>query len=221
MNSSTTVETAERRLHPVGMLLGALSTVRRWFGLAAFPGVAALLNGEFGMRTLLLVLLGAALIGVFSAVWGVLSWQATTYRVSGGVFHFKHGVLQKSERTLPLERVQSVDAAQGIVQRVFGVVGVRIEAAGGGGEPEISLPALSRTAAEALREGLTRRTYQVSTEASEEPAVLRKLPVPDLLLAGLTSGQIGIAASIVYGASQFVDGLLPGEFAGRISEVLL
>ncbi|CAA9446313.1 MAG: hypothetical protein AVDCRST_MAG78-2910, partial [uncultured Rubrobacteraceae bacterium] len=33
------------------MLLAALATVRRWFGLAAFPGVAALLNGEFGMRT--------------------------------------------------------------------------------------------------------------------------------------------------------------------------
>jgi putative membrane protein len=221
MNSSTTVETVERRLHPVGMLLGALSTVRRWVGLAAFPGVAALLNGEFGMRTLLLVLLGVALVSVFSAVWGVLSWQATTYRVSGGAFHFKHGVLQKSERTLPLERVQSVDTAQGIVQRVFGVVGVRIEAAGGGGEPEISLPALSRTAAEALREGLTRNsTSRIPAEVSEEPVVLRRFPVRGLLLAGLTSGQIGIAASVVYGASQFVDELLPGELAGRITEVL-
>jgi putative membrane protein len=221
MNSSTTVETAERRLHPVGMLLGALSTVRRWFGLAAFPGVAALLNGEFGMRTLLLVLLGVALVGVFSAVWGVLSWQATTYRVSGGVFHFKQGVLQKSERTLPLERVQSVDAVQGIVQRVFRVVGIRIEAAGGGGEPEISLPALSRTAAEALREDLTRRsTARIPAEVPEEPVVLRRLPGRDLLLAGLTSGQIGIAASVVYGASQFVDEVLPRELAGRITEVL-
>jgi putative membrane protein len=215
------VETAERRLHPVGMLLAALSTMRRWYGLAAFPGIAALLNGEFGMRMLLLVLLGVALVSVLSAVWGVLLWRATTYRVSGGAFHLRQGVLQKSERTLPLERVQSVDAVQGIVQRVFGVVGVRIEVAGGGGEPEISLTALSRTAAEALREELTRRTYQVSVEASEEPAVLRRLPVRDLLLAGLTSGQIGIAASVVYGASQFVDGLLPRELAGRISEVLL
>lgn len=209
-------------MHPVGMLLAALSTVRRWFGLAAFPGIAALLNGEYGMRMLLLVLLGVALVSVLSAVWGVLSWRATTYRVSGGAFHFKQGVLQKSERTLPLERVQSVDAVQGIVQRVFGVVGVRIEAAGGGGgEPEISLPALSRTAAEALREELTRHTYQASAEVPEEPAVLRRLPVRDLLLAGLTSGQIGIAVSVVYGASQFVDGLLPREFAGRLSEVLL
>src|SRR5918994_6964997 len=190
MSSSTTAEIAELRLHPVGMLLEALATVRRWFGLAAFPGVAALLNGDFGMRTLLLVLLGVALIAVFSAVWGVLSWRATTYLVSGGAFHFKQGVLQKSERSLPLERIQSVDTVQGVVQRVFGVVGVRIEAAGGGGEPEISLSALSRPAAGALREMLTRSMGRVSTEVSEEPAVLRRLAVRDLVLAGGTRGEI-------------------------------
>src|ERR671917_157254 len=167
MTSSTSAETAERRLHPVGMLLAALATVRRWFGLAVFPGVAALVNGEFGMRMLLLVLLGVSLLGALSAVWGVLSWRATTYRVSGGAFHLKQGVLQKSERSLPLERIQSVDTVQGVVQRVFGVVGVRIEAAGGGGEPEISLSALSHPAAGALREELTKRTRGVPTEAPQ------------------------------------------------------
>src|SRR4028118_1591188 len=113
MSSSTTAEIAELRLHPVGMLLEALATVRRWFGLAAFPGVAALLNGDFGMRTLLLVLLGVALIAVFSAVWGVLSWRATTYLVSGGAFHFKQGVLQKSERALRWGGTRSAGAVPG------------------------------------------------------------------------------------------------------------
>ena len=218
MSSSTPVESAEGRLHPVGMLLEALATVRRWFGLAAFPGVAALVNGQFGMRTLLLILLGGVLIAVFSAVWGVLSWRATTYRVSGGTFHLKQGVLQKSERSLPLERIQSVNTVQGVVQRVFGVVGVRIEAAGGGGEPEISLSTLSRPAAIALREELTRSMRQVSTEVPEEPAVLRRLAVRDLLLAGVTSGQIGVAASVVLGAWQAVERVLPRDFAQRLSE---
>ncbi len=221
MSSSEPAETAERRLHPVGMLLAALATVRRWFGLAAFPGIAALLNGEFGMRTLLLVFLGVALIAVLSAVWGVLSWRATTYRVSGGAFHLKQGVLQKSERSLPLERIQSVDTVQGVVQRVFGVVGVRIEAAGGGGEPEISLSALSRPAAGALGEELTRSSHQASTEVPEEPEVLRRLAVRDLLLAGVTSGQIGVAASVVFGASQAVERVLPRDFAQRLSEAYL
>src|SRR3954454_1365867 len=147
MNSSVERAAEERRLHPAGMLLAALNTVRRWIGAAALPGVVALLNGEFGMRTLLLVLLGVMVLAILSAVWGVLSWRATTYRVSGGALHLKRGVLQKTERSLPLERVQSVDTVQGVVQRIFGVVEVRIEAAGGGREAEISLPALSTDAA--------------------------------------------------------------------------
>src|SRR3712207_786818 len=173
------------------------------------------------MRALLLVLLGVALIGALSAVWGGLSWRATTYRVSGGAFHLKQGVLQKSERSLPLERIQSVDTVQGVVQRVFGVVGVRIEAAGGGGEPEISLSALSRPAAGALREELTRSMRGVSPEVPEEPAVLRRLAVRDLLLAGVTSGQIGVAASVVFGVWQAVERVLPRDFAQRLSEAYL
>jgi putative membrane protein len=84
------------------MLLATLGTIRRWIGAAALPGVASLLNGGFGMRVLMFVLLGVALVGISSAVWDILSWRATTYRVEGGVLHFKHGVLQKSERSLPL-----------------------------------------------------------------------------------------------------------------------
>jgi putative membrane protein len=208
------------------MLLTALGTIRRWIGAAAFPGVAALINGQFGMRTLLLVLLIAVLISVFSAVWGVLSWRATTYRVSGGAFHLKRGVLQKSERSLPLGRIQSVNTVQGVMQRLFGVVEVRVEAAGGGEEPEISLPALSRNDARILREELT-RTRRASREAGEvlqeepSPTVLRRLSVRNLLVAGMTSGQIGIAASVVVGVSQTVDQLLPRDLAERFSEALL
>src|SRR3712207_1291873 len=152
MSSSAAEGFGERRLHPVGMLLAALGTIRRWIGAAAFPGVAALINGQFGMRTLLLVLLIAVLISAFSAVWGVLSWRATTYRVSGGAFHLKRGVLQKSERSLPLERIQSVNTVQGIVQRAFGVVELRLEAAGGGGEPGVSSSPPPGPAARDLRE---------------------------------------------------------------------
>jgi putative membrane protein len=223
MNSSVERAAEERRLHPVGMLLAALNTVRRWIGAAALPGVVALLNGEFGMRTLLFVLLGVVLLAILSAVWGVLSWRATAYRVSGGALHLKRGVLQKTERSLPLERVQSVDTVQGVVQRVFGVVEVRIEAAGGGREAEISLPALSTDAAETLREVLTSRTRRTTPGSPEEPApeVLSSLSARDLLLAGMTSGQIGVAAAVVFGAFQAIDRLLPRDLTQRLIEDLL
>jgi len=222
MSFSTPDGAEERRIHPAGMLLAALGTVRRWIGLAAFPGIAALFNGQFGMQTLFLVLLAAALLALLSAVWGVLSWRATTYRVAGGALHLKRGVIQKSERALPLDRIQSVDTVRGVVQRLFGVIEVRIEAAGGGGEPEISLPALSRSAVQTLREELT-SGRRASPKIPEEPAptVLRRLSVRDLFLAGLTSGQIGIAASVVFGAWQTVNELLPSNLVERVSESIL
>ncbi len=204
------------------MLLAALGTIRRWIGLAAFPGIAALVNGQFGMRTLLLVLLGVVILAVLSAVWGVLSWRATTYRVEGGTLHLKRGVLQKSERSLPLEHVQSVNTVQGIVQRLFGVIELRVEAAGGGGQPEISLPALSRGAAGALREELTSARRGVPKGEEEPlPTVLRRLSGRELIVAGLTSGQIGVAASIVAGLSQTVDDILPGDIAERLTQAFL
>jgi putative membrane protein len=222
MNSSGAALAEEHRLHPAGMLLAALGTIRRWLGLAAFPGIAALINGEFGMRTVVLIFLSIVAVAVLGAVWGVLSWRATTYRVAGGALHFKRGVLSKNERSLPLEHVQSVNTVQGVIQRLFGVVELRVEAAGGGGQAEISLPALSRPAARDLREELTRaRRTSEGMESEPSPTVLRKLSNRDLLVAGLTSGQIGVAASVVVGLSQTVDDLLPGNLAQRLSEALL
>lgn len=212
----------ERRLHPAGMLLAALGTIRRWIGLAAFPGIAALVNGQFGMTTLLLILLAVIILAALSAVWGVLSWRATTYRVENGTLHLKSGVLQKSERSLPLEHVQSVNTVQGIVQRLFGVVELKVEAAGGGGQPEISLPALSRDDARALRQELTSARRETAEGAREtSPTVLRRLSNSELVVAGLTSGQIGVAASVVAGLSQTVDDIIPGNFAERLARDLL
>lgn len=223
----------ERHLHPSGMLLAALGSIRRWIGLSAFPGIAALINGEFGMRTLFLVLFAAVVLVVLSAVWGVLSWRATTYRVAGGAFHFKSGVLAKSERSLPLERIGGVNTSQGLVQRLLRVVELRLETAGGGaGESEISLPALSRGTAESLREELTRARQARAgvaegTEGAEEPAtattptMLRRLSTRDLVVAGLTSGQIGVAAPVVFGASQTLDNILPFDLFGLLAEALV
>src|SRR3712207_4120093 len=180
------------RLHPAAMLIDAIKTVRRWIGAAAIPGVAALAGGGWQMMTLILV--GVFAIVAASAIWGYLSWRATTYEVSGGAFHLRQGVIQKNERTIPLEHVQSVDTVQGIIQRLFGVVEVRVETAGGGAsEPDASLSALDRGAAEALRREIEgfRREDVPEDEEEAGPVVLRRLGTRELLVAGATSGQIG------------------------------
>ena len=129
-------------------------------------------------------------------------------------------MFQKSERTIPLDHVQSVDTVQGIIQRLFGVVEVRIESAGGGSsEPDASLSALDRTAAQALRREVE-GSRQVRTEVTTGPTVLRRLSTRDLLVAGATSGQIGVAFSIIAIGAQFFDDFLSDAFVRRLIETL-
>ena len=151
---------------------------------------------------------------------GFLSWRATTYAVTGNSFRLRQGVFQKNERTIPLDHVQSVDTVQGIIQRAFGVVEVRIETAGGGAsEPDASLAALDRDAAQTLRREIEGSERERSEETTG-PTILRRLSTRDLLLAGATSGQIGVAFSVLAIGFQFLDNFFPEDFVRRLVETL-
>jgi putative membrane protein len=198
-----------RHLHPAAMLIAATRALRRWVSAFVIPGIALLMSRGFSTQTLVLILLVALVAAAFAAIWGFLSWRATTYEVSGGAFRLRQGVLQKNERTIPLEHVQSVDTVQGIIQRFFGIVEVRVETAGGGAsEPDASLPALDRADAEALRREVEgSRREPVAAEEATGPSVLRRLSTRELLVAGATSGQIGVAFSLIAVVSQLFDDL--------------
>jgi putative membrane protein len=211
-----------RHLHPAAMLIDAIKTIRRWVSAFVIPGIAVLASRGFSMQTVAFILLGALVVAAFAAFWGFLSWRATTYEVSGGAFRLRQGVIQKNERTIPLEHVQSVDTVQGIIQRLFGIVEVRVETAGGGtSEPDASLPALDRADAEALRREIE-GSQRVPVEAEEAagPSVLRRLGMRELLIAGATSGQIGVAFSLIAVVSQLFDDLLSENLAQRLFEIL-
>src|ERR687893_3071199 len=211
---------SEKRLHPVAMLVGAIKTLRRWVSGLVFPGLVLLVSQGFSLWTVTLFLLGLLVVAALAALWGFLSWRATTYTVTGNSFRLRQGVFQKNERTIPLEHVQSVDIVQGIIQRAFGVVEVRIETAGGGAsEPDASLAALDRDAARTLRREIEGSKRERS-EGTTGPTILRRLSTRDLLLAGATSGQIGLAFSVLAIGFQFLDNFFPEDFARRLVETL-
>jgi putative membrane protein len=212
---------SEERLHPVAMLIGAVKAIRRWISGLVLPGIAVLISQGFSLRTMALLVLGILVVAVLAALWGFLSWRATTYVVTGNSFRLRQGVIQKSERTIPLEHVQSVDTVQGIIQRLFGVYEVRIETAGGGAtEPDASLSALDRAAAQALRSEIEGSGGERSEETAG-PTVLRQLSTRELLFAGATSGQIGVAFSLLAVGSQFLDDFLSDAFVRRLVETLM
>ena len=93
-------------------------------------------------------------IGVAAAsLMGLLRWLSTTYSVDDGGVHSRTGFVRRKETTVPLSRVQGLDTVAGPVQRLFGVVAVHVQTAGGGAKGEIVLEAVGPEAVDAAARG--------------------------------------------------------------------
>ncbi|WP_438448872.1 PH domain-containing protein [Gorillibacterium sp. sgz5001074] len=95
---------------------------------------------------------GAALV-VGAFVWGFLRWWWFRYQVEDGALRIEAGVLVKKQMSIPLGRVQTLDTSEGILHRVFGLVQVQVQTAGGT-KPEAVFTALSRSEAQWLERAL-------------------------------------------------------------------
>jgi putative membrane protein len=193
----------EGRLHP----LAALVFARRFVGASLIPLFALVLS--FGAR-ILAVLIAALLIGLALAV---LWWWRFTYRVGGGRLEVRSGLVNRTTRVVPLDRIRGVELTAPFVHRLLGLVKVEIEAAAGGdGKAELSLAAVSRAEGEALRERLLGGTHR---EAAGEPPALYRASARMLALGGLTSGRYLLAPAAVIGVLFNLADNLPGGVVER------
>lgn len=230
MAESTASLSAPRRLHPAVIVLMAIRVGKDLAIPILIPLALRLFSAgtdAFGSRTVLSILGALILFLLLSSGFGLLSWRRFTYRVEAGELRIEQGIINRKRRYIPLERVQTVDLSQGILQRLFTIVSVRVETAGGGGrEPEVSLPGIARDDAELLRQIISARTASERPEdgplASPRsgPEIVRTLTVGELLLAGSTAGRVGVALTIVASAFALVDDLfLIEEVADATSRI--
>jgi putative membrane protein len=198
----------EGRLHPLALL----TIARRFIGASLLPLVALLLS--LGTKVLVPLLLAALLLGLPLAV---LSWWRYRYRVAEGRLELRSGVLSRNVRRIPLDRIRGVDISAPFLHRLLGLVKVEVEAAAGGGsKAEISLAAVSRDQADALRAALL-RTEPVGVGASG-PALLQRTSPVLLALGGVTSMRYLLAPLAVLGLLLNLADDLPGGFIERAGE---
>lgn len=116
--------TEGRRSHP------ATPVVRAWLWLLAAGAWAArsVLEGDGSYTEAGLVVGGAVLLGLGV---GYVLWAFTYFVIDGTELRIDSGVLFKQSRRMPYERIQSIDIAQPLGARVFGLAELRIEMAGG------------------------------------------------------------------------------------------
>jgi putative membrane protein len=184
-----------RRLHPAAIVVDAVGAALR---LVTSAVVVALIGSGGSSSTALTY--GAAGIAV-SILGSWLSWRRTTYWLDDVALHLRSGVFTPDERIVPRARVQAVDTGAGLLQRLFGVVELRVQTPGAADEDEIVLTAVTHAEAALLRSALG----QPEPAAPDERV---RLSMGDLLLAALTGPQISAAASAVAGVYALVNNVV-------------
>jgi putative membrane protein len=196
------------RLHPAAIAVLALGALRE----AAFPIVillAASLAGR-GLDTAALVRSAIYLVigVVLSSLTGFVRWRYTSYAVDEDGVHWKSGVVRRKATTVPLSRIQGLDTVAGPVQRLFGVVALHVQSAGGGAKGEIVLEAVGPAAVERIREAVRGQRPEVADAAAGADVVERRLGRRELIVGALTAGQLGVVLPVLAAAVQLVGNTL-------------
>ncbi len=138
----------ERRLHPAGI---AILAIKSW-GSLWFAAVAIVAGaGPAVGIPIVLALLAVIAVGV------ALTWRVTTYAIVDGGLRYRTGLLSRREVDVPASRISALDTSRGILQRIFGVVALEVQTAGGSGKAEVMLHAIALPEAERLRSELGHR----------------------------------------------------------------
>ena len=146
-----TATTAGVRTSPLVVLVHTVTfrQARRFAG--SFLPLAALIGIRGGSTTAVLVI-GA--VAVFSLVTAVLSWWRFSYADGPASVVVTRGLLSRSVRTVPNDRVRGVEIETPALHRVFGLVRVRIDAAAGAmkdDEEELVVDGVTRAEGDRLR----------------------------------------------------------------------
>jgi putative membrane protein len=200
----------ERRLHHAAVGAEALSGLR---GIAIPLVVLAVVGGGGADRIVFFGLLGLA----FAVVTAFVAWQTTRWSYGDGEVRLRRGLFSERITSVPFDRVQSIDTVRGPVQRLFGVVELHVQSAGGGSGGEIVLKAVTPADAAELRAAVADEADEPGAEpaaaAAEDPERSLTLSTRSLIVAALTSGSLAVLLPVVAGASQVLDDVLSEEQA--------
>lgn len=108
---------------------------------------------------------------VIGLVVRVLAWQRFRFSFDGEVLRVDEGVLSRNHRALDVARIQQVEVDRSLLARALGLASLRVETAGGSGEPEVALRVIPEADADALRTAV--RVSKAAALRGESPAAAR------------------------------------------------
>ena len=214
---SETVDAAEdltpaadgERLHISGLLVGFVSGLPQ----LVFPMVAAI----FGVRKAdnpVLIPIVIAVVLLFSLFFRWLAWLRFQYFVGEHDIRVEKGILNRTARSIPYERIQDVSIEQKPLARMMGLGEVKFETGGGDGD-DAKLSFVTLEEANRLRALIRSRkagmAVAVPVDVEEDTQPIFAMDGKRVFVFGLYSFSLVIFA-VLGGLAQQFDFLLPFDF---------
>jgi putative membrane protein len=177
--------------------------------------IGAATGFDGGTMAVVLLVVG---ITVLSLVTAGLTWWRFTYADGPSAVVVTQGLLARSVRTVPNDRIRGVEIEAPVLHRLLGLVRVRVDAAAGAvaaGEEELVIDGVSRSEADRLRIAvLTHRSAPMPGDGAVAPPVEQEFARFDnrwLLYAPLVGSYLAVPLAAVGALFRLADEL-PARF---------
>jgi putative membrane protein len=144
---------------------------------------------DFIVANNLYLVAALALLGILLVLIGLfyLSWRFHTFRITGDDVEVRSGVLFRTHRRAPLDRVQGVNLTRPMFARLVGMA--KLEVVGAGLDSNVKLEYLSTSNAEAVRADILRlasgrRLAEARADAAT-PSTTRRSAAASVVSAGI------------------------------------
>lgn len=200
MTAETIVETRWRRLDARMLVVTPLSMTVRLLPAFAIFLITGGGNGDLGR------LIGTLVAVVLIVGLGVIRWRTTQYRITPDRVELHSGWLRRQRRSVPRDRIRTVDLTAKLEHRLFGLSVVKVGSASGSSTEHhgLSLDAVSKAEADLLRRELLEHSPTVGAEPvapiTAPAEVLARLDWSWLRYAPLTFSSLAGVGVIVAAA---------------------
>ncbi len=140
-------------------------------------------------------------IGALSAIGSIIAYFKFYYYIKDDEFIIEKGLFNKTKINLPFDRIQTINFEQNLIHRAFNVVSLEIDSAGST-QKEISLQAITRKKAEAIRAFIMTEKAKLQTTEQEVVDVAEiEAPTANLLmeLSPLDLLKVGVSQNHIRG----------------------
>lgn len=151
--------TGKQRLHPLSPVLNGIKSLGVVMAAISWQGFA-----QFG------VTVGGMIVaagGVLGLIWAWIAWRFTGFEIADRELRISEGALMRRHRTIPLQRLQSVEVVQPLLARPVGLAQLRCEVVGAA-KTEAPLSYLTLRDATELRERLLALSKQPTGDTAVE-----------------------------------------------------